>query len=105
MALAGEMGQAHGVLSAAAVLVDEARTDLDSLDRRLTEHLTATASCWGGQGSTAFLALGRAWGERQRVIVTALASLEQSLRTTERDNTATDETQSAAFAHAQQRLA
>jgi uncharacterized protein YukE len=104
MALAREMGQAHGVLSAAAVLVEEARNDLDSLDRRLTEQLAATASCWGGRGSTAFVALGRAWGERQRTIVAALAALEQSLRGTERDNTTTDETQSAAFTRAQQRL-
>lgn len=104
MPLAREMGQALGVLSAAAVLVDEARSDLDSLDRVLTEHLTATAACWGGRGSAAFLSLGHAWTERQRTIVAALAGLEQSLRTTERDNTTTDEGQSAAFARAQHRL-
>lgn len=104
MSSAREMGQARGVLSAAALMVDEARVDLAALDRRLTEHVTATASCWGGQGSVAFLSLGRAWGERQSTIVAALAGLAQSLRATEHDNTTTDETQSAAFASAQHRL-
>ena len=104
MAPAREMGQARGVLSAGARMVGEARVDLDALDRSLTEHLAAAAASWGGQGSAAFLSLGRAWQERQGAIVASLTGLEQSLRSTEHDNSTTDETQSAAFARSQHRL-
>jgi len=104
MSPAPEMGQGHGALSAAAALVDEARHDLDRLDRELVGHLDAARAIWGGQGSSAFQALGLAWSERQRVIVGALDRFEEALRATERDNTSTDEAQSAAFVRTHQRL-
>ena len=52
---------------------------------------------------------GRALGDAgdaaaQQAIVASLTGLEQSLRSTEQDNTTTDETQSAAFARSQHRL-
>jgi uncharacterized protein YukE len=98
------MGQGQGALSAAAALVSEARHDFDRLDRELVQHLAAARAAWGGCGSSAFQALGLAWAERQRTIVGALAGFAEGLRSTERDNTRTDETQSDAFARTQHRL-
>jgi uncharacterized protein YukE len=104
MASTPEMGQGHGTLSAAAVMVAVARQDLDRLDRELVQHLAEARSVWAGTGSSAFQALGHAWAERQRTIVGALDHVEEALRSTERDNTDTDENESVAFARARQRL-
>jgi uncharacterized protein YukE len=104
MSPAREMGQGHGTLSAAAVMVCGARQDFDRLDQELTEHLARARSLWGGQGSAQFQALGLAWSERRRTIAAALDRFEDALRSTERDNTATDEAQSAAFVQARHRL-
>lgn len=105
MTPAPEMGQAQGALSTAAALVADARHDFDRLDRELVAHIDAARSQWVGQGGAAFGAVGAAWAEKQRTIVAALDALAQALRATERDNTATDDAQSAAFARWQTRLA
>jgi uncharacterized protein YukE len=99
-----EMGQGQGALSAAAAMVSEARHDFDQLDRELVRGLVAAKAMWGGQGSSSFQALGLAWSDKQHTIIGALDHFEEALRATERDNTSTDETQSAAFARTQQRL-
>jgi uncharacterized protein YukE len=98
------MGQGQGTLSAAAALVSAAGQDLDRLDHELVMHLDEAKGMWGGQGSSAFQALGLAWSEKQRTIVGALGRFEEALRSTERDNIGTDEAQSAAFARTQHRL-
>jgi uncharacterized protein YukE len=104
MSSAHVMGQAGGALSTAATMVADARHDLDRLTGELDHHLAAAGSRWSGQGGAAFTALGRAWSERQRAIVAALDGFETALRSTERDNTTTDDTQAAAFGRAQLRL-
>jgi uncharacterized protein YukE len=98
------MGQGHGTLSTAAALVIGARHDFDRLDRELAQHLEGARTQWAGEGGAAFQALGRAWSERQRAIVGALTGFESALRSTERDNTATDDRQSAAFVRCRTRL-
>ncbi len=104
MSSANEMGQGRATLSMAAGRVADARHDFDSLDHELVQHLDAARAMWSGQGSTAFTALGRAWAEKQQVIVGALDGFEAALRATETDNTSTDEAQSAVFVRHQQRL-
>jgi len=104
MSPAREMGQEYGALSRAAALVGEARSDLDGLDGRVTAQLAAAGARWTGHGGAAFQSLGRAWSERQRSIVGALATFEQSLLSTERDNTATDHAQATGLARTQHRL-
>ena len=99
-----EMGQGAGALSRGAAMVDEARHDLDVLERQLAAHLAEAASAWGGQGSVAFQALGRAWSTRQRTIVAALSGFAVSLRSSERDNTTTDHARSTAFERTHRRL-
>jgi uncharacterized protein YukE len=99
-----EMGQGLGVLSQAAVMVAEAKRDLDRLDLEFEQHVAEAQGAWVGTGSTAFQRLGAAWSERQRSIVSALDRFESALRATERENTSTDEAQSAAFSRTQRRL-
>jgi WXG100 family type VII secretion target len=104
MSSAQVMGQGQGALSTSAGLVDEARQDLDRLNSELVSHIDAARSRWTGQGGSAFSALGHAWSEKQRAIVRALDGFEVALRSTERDNVTTDETQAAGFGRTQQRL-
>jgi WXG100 family type VII secretion target len=104
MSSAQEMGQGRGALSAAAGIVADARHDFDRLDSELVQHIEAARAAWSGQGGAAFQALGHTWSAKQRTIVGALNRFEASLRSTEKDNTATDDTQSAAFTRHQQRL-
>jgi ESAT-6 family protein len=101
---APEMGQGQGTLSAAAGIVADAQHDFDRLDNELVQHIDAARAAWSGQGGSAFRALGEAWSAKQRTIVGALNRFEASLRSTEKDNTATDDVQSAAFTRNQQRL-
>jgi uncharacterized protein YukE len=98
------MGQQAGALSTAAALVAAARADLERLDVEVGARVEAAAARWLGDGGRAFLALGRAWRERERAVVGALAAFEAALRSTERDNEATDVAQAAAFARYQQQL-
>jgi uncharacterized protein YukE len=104
MSSAPEMGQGRGTLSLAAGMVTHARGDFDRLDGELVQHIEAAQATWAGQGGSAFTALGRAWAEKQRTIVSALDHFEASLRATEKDNLTTDDTQSAALTRQQQRL-
>ena len=104
MSSASEMGQGRGTLSTAAAMVAEARHDLDRVTSELGQHLDAARGQWSGQGGSAFIALGLAWSERQRTIVGALDGFEAALRSTEHDNTTTDETQAAVLGRSQQRL-
>jgi uncharacterized protein YukE len=98
------MGQGQGTLSAAAGMVADAKHDFDRLNNELVQHIDAAKATWAVQGGTAFSALGHAWAEKQRTIVSALNQFEASLRSTEKDNTSTDDTQSAAFVRNHQRL-
>lgn len=104
MSYARVMGQGQGTLSAAAGLVAEARQDLRRLNDEMEQHVEVAGSGWRGRGGEAFVALGRAWSDRERLIVGALDGFEASLLSTERDNTGTDEEQSEQLARQRQRL-
>ena len=104
MSSTNEMGQGRATLSVAAGRVADARHDFDRLDHELVQHLDAARAAWSGQGGSAFTSLGHAWSEKQRTITAALDGFEASLRSTETDNTTTDEAQSAAFTRSRQRL-
>jgi len=101
---ATEFGQGERALSQAATLVADAKRDFDRHARELDDRIGALRSRWVGQGGAAFFSLHQAWTEKQTVIVRALDEFEASLVTTERDNVATDETQSAAYLRTAGRL-
>ena len=104
MTATNEMGQGRATLSLAAERVADARHDFDRLDSELVQHLDAARATWSGQGGTAFTTLGHAWAEKQSTITGALDGFEAALRSTETDNTSTDEAQSAVFAGNRRRL-
>ena len=101
---APEYGQGEKALSKAATLVAEAKRDFDTYARELDGQISALRGRWVGQGGTAFFTLHQAWTEKQTVIVQALDEFEASLVSTERDNVATDDTQSASYARTAGRL-
>jgi WXG100 family type VII secretion target len=94
---APDMGQGQGTLTRAAGMVAEAKTDFDGFSRRLEGQIAGLQGRWTGAGATAFFALHQAWTEQQNVITRALGEFEASLASTERDNVATDEAQSATY--------
>ena len=94
---APEMGQGEQTLSRAAGMVAEAKQDFDGFSRRLDGQIAGLHGAWAGAGGTAFFALHQAWTEKQRVITGALDDFEASLRSTERDNTSTDQAQAASY--------
>lgn len=104
MSSAGQMGQGQATLSVAAGMVAEAKADFDRFNNELVHHIDSARTSWTGQGGRAFTSLGHAWAERQRTITDALDRFEASLRSTEKDNTGTDDAQSSAFTRNRTRL-
>ncbi|WP_051218019.1 WXG100 family type VII secretion target [Nocardioides insulae] len=100
----GNFGQGEGTLSKAAEMVREAKGDFDNLASQLSSQIDGARAQWKGQGGNAFFALHQAWTEKQRTVVSALNEFESSLRSTEKDNVSTDDTQSQNFAGFQNRL-
>lgn len=99
-----EYGQGEQALSRAATLVADAKRDFDRLAGQLDDQISGLRGRWVGQGATSFFGLHQAWTEKQNTIVRALDEFEASLRTTERDNTTTDDTQSANYTRTAGRL-
>ena len=92
-----EMGQGEKTLTRAAGMVADAKSDFDGFSRKLDGQIAGLRGKWAGAGGTAFFALHEAWTEKQNVITNALNEFEASLTSTERDNTNTDESQSANY--------
>ncbi len=99
-----EMGQGEGTLSRAAGLVADAKVDFDRISTKLDGQINGLRGRWQGAGGQAFFTLHQAWTEKQKVIVQALNEFEASLTGTERDNTSTDEAQSANYSRTTSRL-
>jgi len=102
--MATEMGQGEGTLTRAAGLVAEAKQDFDSLSKGLEGQIQGIQGKWAGAGGTAFFSLHQAWNEKQRIITNALNEFQNSLTSTEKDNVATDETQSSNYSRVAGRL-
>ena len=102
--MATEMGQGEGTLTRAAGLVAEAKQDFDSLSKSLEGQIQGIQGKWAGAGGTAFFSLHQAWNEKQRIITNALNEFQNSLTSTEKDNVATDETQSSNYSRVAGRL-
>ncbi|MGA8256348.1 MAG: WXG100 family type VII secretion target [Nocardioides sp.] len=97
MSNAPEYGQGEGTLTRAAGLVSDARADFNNISSRLTDQIAGVQSKWGGQGASAFFVLHQAWTEKQQTIVNALDEFANSLTSTERINTSTDDEQGSNF--------
>lgn len=91
-----EMLAGEQVLSRAAGMVSAAKADFTRDAANLENQINGMRGRWQGAGGQAFFTLHQAWTEKQRTILSALDEFEASLRTTERDNVSTDETQQTA---------
>ncbi|WP_141015225.1 WXG100 family type VII secretion target [Nocardioides sambongensis] len=91
MGNSAEFGQSEGVLSKAAQLVADARSDFTAYSRTLNDQLTNMRTQWQGQGGRSFGAFEATWQEKHGVVVSALDTFSASLTETERDNVNTDE--------------
>ena len=91
-----EMLAGEHALSRAAGMVSAAKADFTRDAANLENQINGMRGRWQGAGGQAFFTLHQAWTEKQRIILSALDEFEASLRTTERDNVSTDETQQAA---------
>lgn len=104
MSNAPEFGQGEGTLTRASGMVSDARADFMTISSKLTDQIAAVQGKWGGQGASAFFVLHQAWSEKQKVIVDALDEFANSLTTTEKDNTSTDDTQGSNYGRLNSRL-
>ena len=77
-------------------MVSAAKADFTRDAANLENQINGVRGRWQGAGGNAFFALHQAWTEKQRTILSALDEFEASLRSTERDNVSTDETQQTA---------
>ncbi|CAB4705150.1 MAG: WXG100 family type VII secretion target [Actinobacteria bacterium] len=102
--MSNEYGQGDKTLTRAAGMVAEAKGEFDGISKTLMNNVESLKAQWGGQGSTAFQALAMAWNEKQQKIVNALNEFEANLTTTEKDNLATDDQQSASLVGLQNSL-
>lgn len=102
--MSNEYGQGEKALSRAAGMVAQARGEFDTISKTLMGNVESMRSQWGGQGAVAFQALAMAWNEKQQKIVSALNEFESNLVTTEKDNLATDDSQSSAMTSLQNSL-
>lgn len=96
MTQSGEMLAGNQTLTRAAGMVASAKQDFDRLSQDLEGKITGLRGRWQGAGGQAFFNLHQAWTEKQRIIVSALNEFEMSLIGTDRDFTATDDTQAQA---------
>ena len=99
-----EMLAGEQVLSRAAGMVTAAKADFIRDAANLENQINGLRGRWQGAGGNAFFALHQAWTEKQRIILAALDEFDQALRSTERDNVATDEGASAASVNLTSRL-
>ncbi len=99
-----EMGMGEGTLKKAAQLVSGAKQDFDRLSGELDGQIGDLRGKWAGSGGQAFFILHQAWTEKQKVVVNALNEFESSLIGTDKDVSATDDTQASNFNNFQSKL-
>lgn len=88
-----EIRQQEGALRRAAERTTEARAGFDARARQLSGQVEGMRAQWQGEGGLAFQRVHLAWQEKQARVTRALDDLEQALRETDRDTTATDRAQ------------
>ena len=98
------LSQTEKALSQAAEYVNTARGDVKGKCNVLGDRVSEMMGGWGGQGASAFNNLMLAWQEKQETILRALDQLSMSMQETEKDNMATDETQSQTHMNLHNRL-
>ncbi len=98
------LSQTEKALSKGAEYVNTARGDVKTKCNTLSDRVNDMMGGWGGQGASAFTNLMISWQDKQETILKALDQLAASMQETEKDNVATDQTQSDTHLNLQNRL-
>jgi len=98
------LSQTEKALSQGAEFVKTARGDVKTKCNTVSDRVNEMMGGWGGQGATAFTNLMVAWQDKQDTILNALDQLAASMEETEKDNVATDQSQSDSHLNLQNRL-
>ena len=98
------LSQTEKALSKGAEYVNTARGDVKTKCNTVSDRVNDMMAGWGGQGATSFGNLMVAWQEKQEQILKALDQLATSMQETEKDNVATDQSQSDSHLNLQNRL-
>lgn len=98
------LSQTEKALSKGAEFVNTARGDVKTKCNTVGDRVNDMMAGWGGQGATSFGNLMVAWQEKQETILKALDQLASSMQETEKDNVATDQSQSDSHVNLQNRL-
>jgi WXG100 family type VII secretion target len=98
------LSQTEKALSKGAEFVNTARGDVKTKCNTVSDRVNDMMAGWGGQGATSFGNLMVAWQDKQEQILKALDQLASSMQETEKDNVATDQSQSDSHLNLQNRL-
>ena len=98
------LSQTEKALSQGAEYVVTARGEVKTKCNTVSDRVNEMMAGWGGQGATSFSNLMAAWQEKQETILKALDRLALSMQETEKDNVATDQSQSDSHLNLQNRL-
>ena len=98
------LSQTEKALSKGAEFVNTARGDVKTKCNTVSDRVNDMMAGWGGQGASAFGNLMVAWQDKQEQILKALDQLATSMQETEKDNVATDQSQSDSHLNLQNRL-
>ena len=98
------LSQTEKALSRGAEYVNTARGDVKTKCNTVSDRVNEMMSGWGGQGASSFGNLMVAWQDKQEQILKALDQLALSMQETEKDNVATDQSQSDSHLNLQNRL-
>lgn len=98
------LSQTEKALSKGADAVELARGDVKTKCNTVSDRVNDMMAGWGGQGASSFGNLMLAWQDKQETILKALDRLALSMKETEKDNVATDQSQSDSHLNLQNRL-
>lgn len=98
------LSQTEKALSKGAEYVNTARGDVKTKCNTVSDRVNDMMAGWGGQGASSFGNLMLAWQDKQETILKALDQLAVSMQDTEKDNVATDQSQSDSHLNLQNRL-
>jgi uncharacterized protein YukE len=98
------LSQTEKALTRGAEYVKTARGEVKNKCVTVGDRVNDMMTGWGGQGASSFGNLMVAWQEKQETILKALDQLALSMEETEKDNVATDQSQSDAHLNLQNRL-
>ena len=98
------LSQTEKALSKGAEYVNTARGDVKTKCNTVSDRVNDMMAGWGGQGASSFGNLMLAWQDKQETLLKALDQLAVSMQDTEKDNVATDQSQSDSHLNLQNRL-